>query len=631
MKIRQSGLLQRILSPLNRMEGKLFIVFLFLIILPIGVLSYISAERYSKSIERNTVTYVSQISDKMISKLDDYMEDIKKIAIIPSYLDEIKLALKTSNRYYESLPLTTQTNEGTIRDLENNIGISNEEVQLFRRVEGSTYFLNNIKSNGSNSVYLFDRYGNYYFTTKSGGIRGDLTTVYPKWKELAYSEHGTPVLVSPQQVSGRAGTDYVFTVVREIIDTNFESIGMIAVDANIEVIANIVKDLDSATQGTTLIVDDTGKVVFDSEKKYLAQELDSSDLFIQASETEGSFHTDINGAPVLSIYKQSKNTGWKIFIAIPQNKLMADAIRIRNFTLASAIAIVAFALIISLIVIFTLTKPLRTLVRLMKKVQTGNLDVTFPVRSRDEVGLVGSAFNRMIIRVQSLIDDVYDAGQRKNEAELEALQNQINPHFIYNTLESIRMTAVINDDTEVSDMTQLLGKLLRYGMGSGTETVTLNNELEHLKMYLQLLNYRFGNRFVLQIPENAVDPELKVMKLLFQPIVENAVYHAMDESKPIMYIQLKYSQSDIDHIFEISDNGVGMDEETLTQLQKKLYDPQSRKTSNGRGIGLRNVHERLKLLFGNNYGIGISSELGIGTTVTVRFPINQQKGVNNNG
>lgn len=618
------GIGKRLISPLNRMEGKLFIVFLFLIILPIGVLSYISAERYSASIERNTVTYVSQISDKMISKLDDYMEDMKKISIIPSYLDEIKEGLKISNRYYESLPL--QMNDADeLSDKASGV-LSGEELQLLRRIEGSIYFLNNIKSTGSNSVYLFDRYGHYYFTTRSEGIRTDLKSVYEEWRALAYKTHGEPVLVSTQEVSGRSGNRYVFSVVREIIDTNFESLGMIAVDANIDVIENIVKDLDSATHGTTLIVDNEGRVVFDSEKKYLAQNLQSSELLERASGTEGSFHTVIDGVPVLSIYGESHNTGWKIFISIPQDKLMGDATRIRNVTVLSAFAIIGFALLISMIFTFTLTKPLRSLVRLMKTVQTGNLEVTFPVRGRDEIGLVGSAFNRMIVRVKSLVDDVYLAGQRKNEAELEALQNQINPHFIYNTLESIRMTAVINDDTEVSDMTQLLGKLLRYSIGPGTETVPLAKELEHLEIYLHLLNYRYGNRFVLSLPDGGLDPQMPVMKLLFQPIVENAVYHGLDETKPLMTIRIAYEEVGADCLFKIADDGVGMDEATLRRLRGSLNEPQRKLSEGGRGIGLRNVHERLKLRFGESYGISIDSALGVGTQVSVRFPIEQANG-----
>jgi two-component system sensor histidine kinase YesM len=553
----------------------------------------------------------------MISKLDDYMDDMKKISIIPSYLKQIQDGLKLSNRFYEGKSLqdtanANHANDGILPDQELVL------IQIRAQVENSIYFLNNIKK-GTNTVYLFDRYGHSYYVLKNESVRSDLNTIYETWQKAAHKGGGSPVLLSTQEVAGVAFSKrYVFTVVREIISPSYESLGMIAVDANIGVIENIVKDLDRATHGTTLIVDDEGRVIFDSEKKYLTQHIGRSELLQQATGVEGSFHAVVDGQPVLTIYKQSENTGWKILITIPQKKLMEDAYRNRNFTLLMSVAIIGFALVISIVLTFMLTRPLRTLVRVMKEVQTGNLDVVFPVKRRDEIGLVGSAFNRMIDRVKSLIEDVYEAGQRKKEAELEALQSQINPHFIYNTLEAIRMTAVIHDDAEVSTMAQLLGKLLRYGIGTGTETVPLAKEFEHLEMYVTLLNYRYGNKFSLSLPGESVDWRMPVMKLLFQPIVENAVYHGMDESKPSMKIAISYRLEGTDHVFVVRDDGVGMTEEKLARLRQRLQNPVSA-PDNG-GIGLRNVHERLKLLFGETYGIRIECKPGEGTEVTVRFP-----------
>ncbi|WP_123041177.1 cache domain-containing sensor histidine kinase [Cohnella candidum] len=622
------GIARLIQWPAERMERRLFVVFLFLIILPIGALGYFSAQRYTNSIEKNTVTYMSQVSDKMISKLDDYMEDMKKISIIPSYVDQIKDGLKMSNRFYESRSM--QDGEGA-DNAEEGI-LPNEELILLKiraQVESSIYFMNNIKS-GTNTVYLFDRYGHSYYVLKNESVRSDLNTVYDTWQAAAHKAGGTPVLLSTQEVSGVASSKrYVFTVVREIITTSYETIGMIAVDANIGVIENIVKDLDQATHGTTLIVDDAGRVIFDSEKKYLAQNLSRSDLLRQASGTEGSFHARVDGVPVLTIYKQSPNTGWKVLTTIPEKQLMQDAYRNRNFTLLTSVAIIVFALLISLVLTVALTRPLRSLVRIMREVQNGNMDVMFQVKRRDEIGLVGSAFNRMVARVKALIEDVYMAGQRKQEAELEALQNQINPHFIYNTLEAIRMTAVIHDDTEVSEMAQLLGKLLRYGIGTGSETVPLAREFEHLEMYVTLLNFRYGNKFSLSLPEEPVDLQMPVMKLLFQPIVENAVYHGLDETKPGMKIVISYRTEGPDHVFEVRDDGAGMSPEALAKLRSRLSE--TAPSSGNGGIGLRNVHERLKLLFGEAYGIGIESELGEGTAVSVRFPLQREKGDGSNG
>lgn len=602
------------LRPASRMEGKLLIVFLFLIILPIGGLSFLSARSYSSSIEDNTINYASQLTDKMMDKLDDYLFDMKKISIIPSYIGEIKDGLKMSNRYYGGVSAKNVDSETILPSEQQQI------INIQKKIGSSIYFLNNIKS-GTNTVYLFDNYGNPYYAAKNLNIRPDLKSVYPEWNKRADAAYGAPVLVSTQEVSQPVvGKEYVFTVVREIIDSaNYEKLGMIAVDASIGVIENIVKDLDKTTLGTTLIVDQEGKVIYDSEMKFLAQTLPSSDLLAMARGDQGSFHATLNGEHVLTIYKQSEATGWRVLITIPESHLQKDAVRTRNFTLAAAIVIMSFALLISLVIVFAITRPLRSLVRMMKEVQNGNMDVSFPVVRRDEVGLVGSAFNRMIDRIKTLISDIYAIEQRKKEAELLSLQHQINPHFIYNTLESIRMTAVLNDDAEVGDMAQLLGKLLRYSIHAGSDTVPIAQEWEHLTMYIELLNYRYGaERFTVELPPEEETKSMQVMKLLFQPIVENAIYHGYDEARGHMSIRIEYRADGPDRQFLVHDDGVGMAEERLQQLRSSLREPPTE--WDGRGIGLRNINERLKLRYGEKYGLTILSEQGAGTTVIVRMP-----------
>ncbi|WP_337912752.1 sensor histidine kinase [Cohnella zeiphila] len=604
----------------GRMESKLSVVFVFLIALPIGALTLLSAQRYSHSIEDNTIAYVSKLSDSMMGKLDDYMQDMQKISIIPSYLGEIKDGLKMSNEFYRGQP---DGGGDSVSILPSN---QQRTIDIRKKIGNSIYFLNNIKS-GTNTVYLFDAFGHVYYSAKVLDVRSDLSAVYPEWKKVAANAHGTPVLLSTQEVTPTmSGKRYVFTVVREIIDpANFDTLGIIAVDANIGVIEDIVMNLDNVTHGTTLITDDGGRVIYDSEKKYLGQKWSRQELLAKMPGSQGSFHHTENGQPVLTIYKQSEATGWRVLITIPENHLMEDATKTRNFTIVTAIVIMAFALLISLVLVFAITRPLRSLVRHMKEVQNGNMNVFFPARRRDEIGLAGSAFNRMIDRMKTLIQDIYQVEQRKKEAELESLQHQINPHFIYNTLESIRMTAVLNDDKEVGDMTQLLGKLLRYSFHAGLEFVPIDREWRHLRMYVTLLNYRYGNRFVLDLPDPRETEGLQVMKLLFQPIVENSVYHGLDDSQAGMRIRIRYRPEGTDDLFDIADDGSGMDVETLANLQAALRLSAAEAAGQG-GIGLRNVNERLKLRYGEAYGLTVDSEPGRGTTVTVRLPHRRKGG-----
>ncbi|KQN99970.1 sensor histidine kinase [Paenibacillus sp. Leaf72] len=612
------GLRRWTFFPATRMEAKLFIVFVLLIIIPVGGLTYISSLRYTNTIEKNTVTYAAEISDKMVSKLDDYTKDMKKISIIPSYLGEIQEGLKLSNHYYSQVEAETGGNPN-LHDGKN----IQMKLQIQRKIESSIYFMNNIKE-GASSVYLFDAYGNPYYVMKSGGARANLPEFYNRWHETAAAANGKPVLISTQEVSGDTNRKrYVFTIVRNIIDSTYHSVGIIAVDASIEVIENVVNDLDETTKGTTLILDEAGTVIYDSEQAFLAENLSGDALLQQAEGQNGSYIVDKNGKEQLVIYRKSEESGWLTLILIPKEQVEAEAIQTRNYTAAAAIAIMTLALLISIVLIFALTKPMREMVKLMKQVQAGNLDVAFPVRRRDEVGMLGNAFNRMMVRIQLLIENIYRMEQRKNQIELESLQRQINPHFIYNTLESIRMTAVLNDDPEAAEMVQLLGQQLRYSIHAGDETVTASQEFEHLRMYMRLINDRFGDRFQLELPEGEAAWGIRVMKLLFQPIVENAVNHAYEDSRETMLIRIDWGIVGREQWFTVADDGCGMEEAQLLRVRNALSAAEPLEP-NGRGIGLRNVHERLKLRFGVSYGLTIDSEQGKGTRVTIRMPLEQE-------
>jgi two-component system sensor histidine kinase YesM len=604
-----------------RMEAKLCSVFLVLLIIPIGVVTQLSAERYSRSIETNTVSYTSQIADKVLDKLDDYIEDMKKISIIPSYLDAIQSGLRKSNEFYAT---QDQPLPGKVLD-PRPAGVALTELERRRldmqvQIENSIYFITNLKT-GTNTVYLFDLHGNPYFVMKSSVIRSDLTNVYPEWKQMADSANGAPVLTSTQEVSDAVNRKrIVFTVVRQIIDTSFSPLGMIAIDANISVIENIVKDLDLTTHGTTLILDEQNRVIYDSQKQHLPQNLGGPKGWSQEElGSEGSLHTTVNGQEELIIFRKSEQTGWRIFISIPRKQLMADADRIRSYTFFAGTGFVLFAMLISIILIYALNRPLRSLVDKMKEVQRGNLNVSFPVRRRDEAGLVGMAFNRMIQRVSQLIDEIHGMEQRKKKVELDSLQHQINPHFIYNTLESIRMTAVLHDDSEVADMSRLLGKLLRYSIHQSMETVPVTQEWEHLEMYVGLLNYRYGNRFDLNLPAGDLS-RVRVIKLIFQPIVENSINHGQGNPTTRMAIVIGYRREADDIVFTITDNGVGMSEETLEELRVSVNGVVAEADGKRKGIGFRNVHERIRLRYGSRYGLSIDSAPGQGTKVTIRLP-----------
>ncbi len=598
-----------------KMERKLFLVFLLLITLPLSIVGYISYSNYSRSIEEKTIAYSTKMLENMMLRVDDYIEDMVRISSIPTYQDDIKQNLQRSNSYYEQRGQQTDGGAEAVSDDFNLL------LSIQRGIEGNISFINTIKR-GANSVYIFDRYGNGYYSAGAGGVRLNVKESYEVWREKAESSGGEALLFGTQKyTSNLQSVRYAFTIVRKIIDQSLVPIGLIAVDANVSVIEDQMKELDQVTGGKSIIVDEQGNVIYDSEQQRLATNVQDDPAVKQAVGSKGSFYYEGAGMKRLYIYSTSPNTNWKVMTSIPDSELTRDAVLIRNVTMIATLVALLTALLISFGFSFALTNPLRKMMRLMKNVQEGDFNVQFPVKYRDEVGQLGHQFNRMIVRIDHLIQDIYLMERKKKEAELHALQSQINPHFMYNTLESIRMAAELNDDQIAADMLAILGKLLRYSISDLHEEVTLEAELNHMRNYVEMLNYRYPGRFQLETDVGSELLAYPLIKLVLQPIVENAIYHGLDDAKPLMRISIYARCHPHALLLQVKDDGIGMDNEALEQLNRKLSGAAhlALKSEPG-GIGLANVNERIKLQYGIGYGVTVSSAPGEGTEVSLCLP-----------
>ncbi|PZD94635.1 sensor histidine kinase [Paenibacillus sambharensis] len=598
-----------------RMERKLLFIFVVVITIPLGFIGYISYSNYSRSIEETTIAYSTNLLENMMQRVDDYIEDMTRISSIPAYQDDIKHNLIRSNRYYEQQKRLEQHTDQTVP------ADFNQLLSIQRGIQSDIKFINNIKR-GANSVYIFDKYGSGYFSAEAGGIRLNIEESYMYWMERAEQSGGEAVLFGTQKyTSSLKSTRYAFTVVRKIMDQTLRPIGLIAVDANIDVIEDQITRLDKLTMGSSVIIDGNGNVIYDSGRERLALSI-AEDPIVRASEgaARGSFYHKVNGERQLHIFTTSPNTNWKVIISIPVHELMRDSIVTRNVTWIATFLTIGAALILSIIFSFTLTKPLRKMMRLMRTVQQGDFNVKFPVRNRDEIGQLGSQFNRMIVRIDELIQDIYQMEAKKKEAELHALQTQINPHFMYNTLEAIRMVAELNDDDKAADMLAVFGKLLRYSVGSLHQHTTLEREIQHVRDYISLLNYRYPGRFRLDISLPSELADYPMIRLLLQPIVENAVYHGLDDRKRQMVIGVKAWLDERRYLtVQIHDDGLGMHADKLARLNFSFRQVQQSDQEHG-GIGLKNINERMMLHYGSDYGLQASAREGGGTVVRMLFP-----------
>jgi len=257
----------------------------------------------------------------------------------------------------------------------------------------------------------------------------------------------------------------------------------------------------------------------------------------------------------------------------------------------------------------------------IKKVQTGDLNVVIENCGTDEMGELGSQVNKMLTEINHLMEEKINKELLVKNSEIKALQNQINAHFIYNVLESIKMMAEIEERYEISDAITTLGKLLRYSMRWTAGNVTVAEEIDYIRNYLKLINIRFDYEIYLSLKIPDIIYRQQIPKMSLQPIVENAIYHGIEQIAEDTSIYIKGLTDGTDCVIEITDAGRGMSEEEVCQLYKKISGEIETTGGSGNGIGLKNVQDRIQMSFGERYGIEIASKLGCYTKIMVRIPL----------
>lgn len=264
------------------------------------------------------------------------------------------------------------------------------------------------------------------------------------------------------------------------------------------------------------------------------------------------------------------------------------------------------------------------ILRSIRKVQKGDLDVVIENCGKDEMGELGTQINKMLARIKQLMEDNLNREMLAKNSEIRALQNQINAHFIYNVLESIKMMAEIDEEYAISDAVTALGKLLRYSMKWVSGNVLVEQELEYIKNYMALINLRFDYEIYLSLNIPDIILKQEIPKMSLQPIVENAIYHGIEQMAEDTNIYIKGRMEGHDCVIEITDAGRGMTEEAVEQLRLKIAGEMDSSGGSGNGIGLKNVQDRIHIAFGEKYGIEIASKLGCYTKIMVRIPLTHE-------
>lgn len=393
--------------------------------------------------------------------------------------------------------------------------------------------------------------------------------------------------------------------------------GVILIDMRLDTIKHAIKNFRPSSVGFVYIMNETGEIVYSPVNPIVYRI--KSEWF--QSEHQKILKKVIRGKQELLFANCSSYTKWKTIAALPLDETQKVIVGITYTSYAISLLVIIFAVFLAILASRSIANPITKLRLLMKSAENGNFDVHFQSKYNDEIGQLGQSYNKMIDRVSELINLVQEQEKNKRKAEIAILQAQINPHFLYNTMDTIQWMAQEHGAADVVDLVENLTSMLRIGLSRGNEFISVQMEAKHVESYLMIQKVRYEDKLNFSIQIDSDIMQLKVIKLILQPLVENAIYHGIKEKRGKGFIFITGKEEGGKIHFQVSDNGIGMKKEKLEQIRQMLS---GEKQNLEIGYGVFNVNDKIRLNFGDEYGLSYHSIYGEGTTVDVWHPILEQ-------
>ena len=503
-----------------------------------------------------------------------------------------------STLYYTTTLLPSNMDEDTGEWL--------EQMELIKRGNSSIV-----------SLAFFHEDGSLFGSTAGTQCAAPEQVLSMNWFQKALDWGGTVTYFSMPHVQSLFPDQYAFviTMARAVYYQKDGKLtqGVLMMDIDYGDFYALTEHVSLGASGYSYILNREGELVVHPLQQLIYQGVASEDLTAVNQFLVGQGRDRVDGRERVLISATLNQTRWRLVgVAYIDEilELQNTFIRIISIVLLCA-AMLSFA--VASVMAYWVTRPMRYLEDTMRRVETGDLNVAIKEQGFREARSVSTAFNHMIARIRALMDQIVQEQEKKRLYELNALQAQINPHFLYNTLDSIIWMEERGRSREAITMVSALAKLFRISISKGRSIITVREELEHVRNYLIIQKMRFKDQFTYEIQAQEETLEERTVKLIVQPLVENAINHAIDQTQPeALHITIKAFFQDDDLLFTVEDDGIGIAPEVLENI---LTSPAGRS-----GIGIKNVHERIQLTFGSAYGLHIESEEDVGTLVTIRLP-----------
>ncbi|MDB4867857.1 MAG: sensor histidine kinase [Cohnella sp.] len=590
VKLRES---QFALFPLKSIRSSISLAFSCLILASIAATTLFSYQLSVEAVQRNSQGYIEEIIKQVNTNIQSYVD------------------------YMENISLLAMTNKDVKYYISDSSFISQEERRPYEKRISDLFQAILYTRKDIASIMVFGYNGRYVTDRRITSLNPNTKVEQQAWYKNAQSEGGKSVLSAPH-VQNIIQNEYrwVVSLSRELKSTDgITAEGVFLVDLNLSVINDICSHINLGKRGYVFIVDPKGNIVYHPDQQLIYSNLRTERIpdVVHAKSGSTFIANDSDGKRIYSV--QDANFGWKIVGVAYTDELLTDKTTIRNTILVYALCGLAVTLILSLLLSHRLTRPIKELQADMRQVEKGNFDIQTQIGQMNEIGQLGRTFNMMVSRIKNLMQEIIQTQEHKRKSELQLLQAQINPHFLYNTLDSIVWMAEQKRHEEVVLMTSALSKLFRASITKDQELIPIRVEIEHITNYLLIQKMRYHEQldYIIDISDGILS--YKTLKILLQPFVENAIYHGIRNGPEVGMVIIRGREDNGRVVFEVEDNGLGMSPEQLARIW--AVDEES---PIGKGIGIHNVNERIRLHFGHDYGVTIRSEMEAGTNVTITIP-----------
>lgn len=565
-----------------------FVLFSFI---PMSIVGWFAYDKYSNNLYENLRYHADDILEQKMSFLSAFMKDLER-------MDQ---GITQSKIFSEFL-----TNTNPIDHPKYYIELD-ELLLSIQNIRPETEGIMIVSNNGF--IYNYGYSHDLQFKNK------DFKNL-PWIKEIEKNNNLTPQITDlhDQPYSNLDKNQKVYSYVKKVWDRKIKSFGFLIIDFKEDLLKDILRNDGGSSFNSS------GTFIHDSHGYVLEPEINLEYKDVAAS-TSGSTIKNHSGKEFIVFTKYFPQTGWYVSEYFEKNAFYGKVNEIKKIAMIITITTAFICLLASLFISHRISTPIKNLGRVMKKVESGNLDERFVVHSKDEIGDLGKGFNTMIGEIKKLIQAVKHEEKLKKEAEITALQLQINPHFIYNTLETINSLARKKREPEISRLIVLLGRLLRSSISSFEEKIPIKQEINYIVSYLEIQKVRMREPLNYSISIDPILDEYLSVKWILQPIVENAIIHGIDPLKSSGNIEIIGENRGSTILFTIKDNGVGMDSFMLQQIRHQLKFSSENLAKYKNKIGLYNVQTRIHSHYGSSFGITIDSEVNMGTTVTISIPM----------